>query len=650
MKKTIAFSVLLLMFFAGLASFKDTPETEALNTVTRQFHLGMEEISEAIALYLAAAQGLSNNEASVKKLRKAHSEARLAFKKIEFLLEYNDRAGVKRTINGPPLPFVEQGIPDVMPIEPVGLQVLDELVAEENPFAEKDEIVRLTRQLTQDFEVMRQFQSKLKMTHRHIFEAMQQEVVRVFTLGLTGFDTPGTLHALPEAKAAFEGMEAAISAYLPIIESKDRGLAIILDARFDHTIRHLGQSKSFDTFDRLDFLTKHIDPLYELLYQVQRVLGVETSLETSPMPQPVNQAAHSLFDERFLNVGFYAKVDVQHPQFEKRVALGRMLFFDPILSSNHERACASCHQPEKAFTDGLSKSLATEGQGHIKRNAPTLLNCVFSESFFYDLRERQLSRQILHVVVDSLEFSTTYPIIIEKLNQSGLYKKMFRDAYSDNPQYSLSAYSISDALASYVASLNAFNSPFDRFVRGDTAYLDPAAYRGFNLFMGKANCGICHFAPVFNGTVPPLYTESESEVLGVPLRPDTLNAPLDPDLGRFDSGKPRDKAPFFKHSFKTPTVRNVALTAPYMHNGVYQTLEEVIDFYNRGGGAGIGIQLSHQTLPDAPLQLSPQEQRDLIAFLHSLTDNPSHLQIRPDSLPLFEGKPEWNRRKVGGDY
>ena len=651
MNKTIAITALLTLFFAGLMSFKNnSPDTEALRKITQQFHLGLEETAEAIAVYESVAQNFTNDAASIKQLRKAHAEARLSFKKVEFLLEYFDRSGVKRYLNGPPLPFVEPNVPEVIPVEPLGLQVLDELMAEENPFAEKAEIVRITKQLAKDFESLRQFQSKLKITHRHVFEAMRQELVRMFTLGVTGFDTPGTLNALPEASAAFGSLNVAFRAYQPLLESKERGLAILLDARLEHTAQFLAQADNFENFDRLAFLKKHIDPLYELLYQAQLALGIETASETTDLPLPVNQAARSLFDEKFLNAGYYANLDFSNPSFEKRAALGRLLFFDPILSANNQRACASCHQPEKAFTDGLPKSLGMDGQGHIKRNAPTLLNCVYSENFFYDLREPQLARQILHVVVDSAEFATTYPQIIEKLNQSAGYKKLFADAYADSPKYTISPYSVSDALASYVASLTSFQSPFDRFVRGDTAFLDPAAYRGFNLFMGKANCGICHFAPVFNGTVPPAYEESESEVLGVPLRPDTLNLALDADLGRYVGGKPRDKAPFFKHSFKTPTVRNAALTAPYMHNGVYQTLEEVVDFYNRGGGAGMGADVPYQTLPDSPLNLTAQEQKDLIAFLHALTDNPARLQEKPGSLPTFEKKPEWNKRTIGGTY
>ena len=139
---------------------------------------------------------------------------------------------------------------------------------------------------------------------------------------------------------------------------------------------------------------------------------------------------------------------------------------------------------------------------------------------------------------------------------------------------------------------------------------------GFNLFMGKGLCGTCHFAPLFNGTVPPAYTQTESEVIGVPSRAVTRNASIDPDVGRIAI----TRRPTQRHAFKTPTLRNVELTAPYMHNGVYRTLEEVLDFYNRGGGAGIGSEVPNQTLPFDKLNLTSAEQRAIIVFLRTLTD------------------------------
>ncbi|HKW49936.1 MAG TPA: hypothetical protein VJN70_20930, partial [Gemmatimonadaceae bacterium] len=172
------------------------------------------------------------------------------------------------------------------------------------------------------------------------------------------------------------------------------------------------------------------------------------------------------------------------------------------------------------------------------------------------------------------------------------------------------------AIAAYVRTLVALNSRFDRALRGDTSAITGAERRGFTVFMGKARCGTCHFAPLFNGLMPPELVESEPEIIGVPEKRAIQHARLDADDGRGDV----DHEPTHAKAFRVPTLRNIALTAPYMHNGAYATLEEVVDFYNRGGGTGIGAKVPGQTLAAQPLHLTSGEHRDLIAFLGTLTD------------------------------
>jgi cytochrome c peroxidase len=136
-------------------------------------------------------------------------------------------------------------------------------------------------------------------------------------------------------------------------------------------------------------------------------------------------------------------------------------------------------------------------------------------------------------------------------------------------------------------------------------------------------------------------------VLGVPATTDTINPVLDGDIGRF-GGRMKEKVDFNRHAFKTVTVRNVSLTGPYMHNGVYKTLEEVLDFYNRGGGAGLGFELDNQTLAPDALNLTPSETKDIIAFMQSLTDTTGLTHV-PVSLPKFPSA-DMNKRKIGGEY
>jgi cytochrome c peroxidase len=647
-KKTLTISALLACFFLAVG-FKENEAALALQKTTKQFHSDLNLTTTAIANMKVAVGRLDGSTASELAVQEAVTNARMAYKKSEFLIAYLDGFAVKKNINGAPLPSVDPAIPDVMVIEPCGLQVLDEMAFSENPSAEKEAMLSLCDKLIQDFKDVVQHQSRLPLEHRHVMEAIRQQLVRTFTLGVTGFDTPGSANAIPEAKAAFAGMYEAFKNYMPLLEQKDRGLAIVLDARMEYTLKYLTENDDFESFDRLAFLMEHVEPQYQLFYEVQKSLGVEFAEEVDKMPRAVNYHSVSLFAPDFLNAGYYANLDMKHPLMEKRRELGRTLFFDPILSKKIDRSCASCHHPEKAFTDGQPKSLASDGQHTLLRNSPTLVNSVFADQYFWDLRESRLDRQMLHVIKSEEEFDTDYPEIIEKLSQSSEYKQLFAAAYPEQPAYQLSTYTISDALSAYVASLTDFDSPFDQYVQGKIGVIDPAVTRGFNLFMGKAACGTCHFAPVFNGTVPPSYDESESEVLGITTTADTLNPSLDTDLGKYANGNPRSKAEFYKTSFKTVTVRNAELTAPYMHNGAFKTLEEVVDFYNRGGGRGLKLDVPYQTLPFDELKLTKAEQADLVAFMKALTGDMSKFAA-PSKLPVFEKNTGWNARKIGEAY
>ena len=168
-------------------------------------------------------------------------------------------------------------------------------------------------------------------------------------------------------------------------------------------------------------------------------------------------------------------------------------------------------------------------------------------------------------------------------------------------------------------SLQSFSSPFDKYIRGEQADIPAEVKRGFNLFAGKANCATCHFMPTFSGLVPPFYNENESEILGV-LDDPKKTPRLDMDMGRNDNKIQSEQAWIFERSFKTTTIRNIEVTGPYFHNGAYSTLEEVIDFYDNGGGEGVGLGVSNQTLSPDALNLTDEEKSNLIAFLKSLTD------------------------------
>jgi cytochrome c peroxidase len=249
------------------------------------------------------------------------------------------------------------------------------------------------------------------------------------------------------------------------------------------------------------------------------------------------------------------------------------------------------------------------GRDLLARNTPTLLNAALQPAQFYDLRAISLEDQVEDVLHNPLEMRGSLQTAIGRFSRDSGYRKLWGAAF---PGGSVDTTGIIIALAAYVRSLVRLDSRFDEYMRGDSTALDTEEIRGFNLFMGKARCGSCHYMPLFNGNFPPVYGRTEAEVIGVPSAPSSDI--IDTDPGQFAI----IAAPFLLHAFKTSSIRNASRTAPYMHNGIYTTLDQVVDFYDAGGGVGAGEKLANQTLPTDSLHLSPKEKKSLVAFMKSL--------------------------------
>jgi len=575
----------------------------------------------------------------------AYLKVREEFKKVEFLVAYLQPQLYNDKINGAPLPKLERKVPEIRVFDPKGIQAIDELVFSNEP--DYEEIITLTSNLIHDWSKMSSYLKVVNLTDRNMFEAMRSGLIRHYTLGVTGFDTPGSVYAMEDALIYMSSLLNYLEIYSGEIRSVRPDLYDKLHDLALNAKSYLQSNADFNDFDRLEYLKNFIDPLYAGILEAHLGLNVETIYEVSDRKVSVNYMSTSLFDKDFLNPYYYTNLlPEQHTEGLQK--LGKLLFFDPLLSSNGKRSCASCHNPKKAFTDGNKKSLAFDFNGTVERNSPTLINSIYADKFFYDLRAKKLEDQFEHVIVNEKEFHTEYDEIVEKLNGSEEYVAMFKECFPsfDKPIFK---YTISMALSGYVLSLQGLNSKFDQYVRGEGVELTSSEKNGYNLFMGKAACGTCHFAPIFNGTVPPDYHESESEVLGVPESVDAESSVLDPDPGRRANKVVSDRSEIYLHSFKTVTVRNIELTAPYMHNGAYETLEEVLDFYHGGGGASIGIDPPNQTLPTDSLDLTTSEKLDIIAFMKTLTDT-SGITQPPSKLPKVEGYSFLNDRVVGGEY
>ena len=533
-------------------------------------------------------------------------DARLAFKRIEFLAAYYEPS-TTRAMNGPALPRVddEEGPEAVFP--PEGFQVIEELLFPEPDSLDRQQVVNETRNLLAYVTRLRTTAAGQVITDDRLWDAAKIEVARIVTLGITGFDSPIALLSLRESAAALDGMRVALRGYRGAMGAPSW---TALDAAFLSATSMLHDAESFNRFDRLVFITAAANPLAQVLGRSRTQLGIGIPEERRGW----RAEAVTLFDANAFDAHAFASPHTGRATSD-RVALGRALFFETALSDDGTVTCASCHDPAIAFTDGRVRSASRSGTRSL-RNAPTIINAGLQVGSFYDLRTTYLEDQISDVVRNPEEMHGSIDAAAVRLSRDSSYRRRFANAFPDDRGSAMQGRNIRFAIAAYIRSLQALNSRVDRALRGETAVLSVVERQGMNLFMGKAKCGTCHFAPLFNGTVPPSYQESEVEVLGVPATAVVRRARVDPDSGRFAVTR---SAPHL-HAFKTPSVRNVALTAPYMHNGVYRTLDAVVDFYNRGGGAGIGIQLENQTLPPEPLQLTARERRALVRFMEALTD------------------------------
>lgn len=628
--------ILLLIFIGSgfflLSSSKDIPQ-KTIDVFDENFRKDYTEYIRSIVAFENAVKTNSNVEDAYFELRKK-------FKGIEFIISHFDSELHKLYINGAPLPTLAKSDNEAIANEPEGLQVIDELIGAGNFEQDKNEILRKTKTYKVQSNAFKGIYTFSNPTDRVVLEAIRKDLLRVFTLSLTGFDTPGTVNAIPDAIVSLSTQKKYISPYiLKANKYKD------INTLYDNAISYLKDNNDFNTFDRLYFLKEYFNPLFKLTYDLHISLGIETIDEVIPLPTSWDYHETELFSENFLNR--YSSTN-QRPQYDNDGIreLGRYLFYDPILSGNNERSCASCHNPKKAFTDGAKKSIAKDFNGTVNRNAMGLIDCAYTNGYFYDLRAIYLEAQFEHVVSNPKEFATSWKDIIERLNKSSEYKELFTKNF---PEFEgeIGAHTIQIALTQFVASLTSFDSHFDKYVRGEIASVSDEVRNGFNIFMGKGACGTCHFAPAFNGLVPPNFTDMETEVLGVPEEVDGKLV-LDDDPGRI-AGRLKEGVDFYNRSFKTVTVRNAELTAPYMHNGVYATLEEVMDFYNEGGGEGLGFDVPNQTLPFDELNLTSKEIDDVIAFMKALTDT-TGLTTVPSRLPVIDGNSKLSDRKIGGEY
>ena len=289
----------------------------------------------------------------------------------------------------------------------------------------------------------------------------------------------------------------------------------------------------------------------------------------------------------------------------EKVELGKQLYFDKRLSRDDTISCASCHDPKKGWSNAEAFATGVRGQKG-GRSAPTIINSAYQELQFWDGRAKLLEGQALGPIQNPIEMDMPLDEVVAKLNKIDGYKKQFQKVFGTD----VTSDGMAKAIAAFERTVLSGGAPFDRYKAGDTKALSETAQRGMKIFFGRGHCSACHVGPNF--------TDGAFHNIGVGMEGEK------PDFGRLELSKQGGD----RGAFKTPTLREIARTAPYMHDGRFKTLEEVVNYYDKGG-------FPNDALDEEiyPLKLTAEEKADLITFLKEGISSPKYPDVEPPKLP-----------------
>jgi len=639
-RKTVG--ALLLLFFLVFSGYSF--QQSGAEVYAGSYRKNLESFRLSLYKLKATIYSSSIASASARELINTRiNEARMQMKTMDFWMRYLEPIAFKK-INGP-LPVeweteVFEKFEAPYKREGAGLTLAAAYLEEEG--ASSDSLSRLIEEAIKASDAFQQDSITSNLTSPdHFYLCNRLFLLNLASIYTTGFECPDSARVIPELVHLLQSVNSIYANFNTGFSSYAQPPAYT--ALFTEAIRFCeAQPKDYSLFDHYGFLRNYVNPLFRMN---QSAIARYAIRSRSNMDYTLNRKEVSIFSKELYHAqnarGIFHRVT--DPILLQLIdSLGKMLFFDPILSGNNERSCASCHKPGEAFTDTSVRSALSFGkEGLLERNTPTLLNSGFNHLLMSDGLHLGLQAQASAVISDAKEMSCQPRDVLQKILSCPDYKKAFERLLAYTPtEREIGMDHITSALTTYYSRFSVYASPFDRAMNGVTE-LDADARKGFDLFMGKAQCATCHFPPQFNGVKPP-YAGSEFEVLGVPATKDYKE--LSNDSGRYRVNPAIETA----HAFRTGTLRNISKTAPYMHNGVFNTLDEVIDFYDGGGGAGRGLNVPNQTLSSDSLHLAPVEKKLLIQFMKTLDEDIPAI-TPPAALPRSKNK-NLNRRVIGGIY
>ncbi len=637
---------ILIFFLAGIAifsySFRNTatqPEAYAKHYLQR-----LQTFKQREQHLLAVIDNSDlTKHADVERIKQEIANTRLSMKSMDYWLRYLEPLAYKK-INSP-LPVeweteVFEKFEKPYKREGAGLTLAELYLDEEH--ITKDSLKSLITQSITVFETYGadSITSQLN-TYHHFYLCNRLFLLNLAAIYTTGFECPNTDRVIPELKQMLADVG---NTYHTFNESFPAApLTAEYTQLYAKTVAFIEtQPEDYTKFDHFTFLKEYVNRLFTINQQLIRDYKV---ISKNLLDYSLNKSAATIFSKTLYNgqnpKGIFLRVNDEEGLAEID-RIGKLLFYDPILSANNMRSCASCHNPATYFTDTvLTTSQHFDHTNFLPRNAPSLINVEYNHLTMLDGKHISLQNQTKDVICNPNEMGSDEKEVLEKVMSCKEYSSAFNKLLKYTPQEKeVTMDHIASVITFYYSKFSKYYSPFDAAMNNHGT-VDVATKEGFNLFMSKAQCATCHFVPQFNGVKPP-YIGSEFEVLGVPA--DKNFKALSKDKGRYEINPAYETA----NAFRTGSIRNADYTKPYMHNGVFNTMGEVIDFYNAGGGAGRGLHVENQTLSSDSLKLTVQDKNHLLKFISSLNENIA-FESAPEKLPSSKIK-TLNNRRVGGSY
>lgn len=641
MKKIYGLSFIVALFAIMTAFFRESNERNLYATVYHEKLLSFQH--EQSLLLNIIRQTTLNTPSGNEAVRAQIGKVRDKMKVLDFWFRYLEPTAYKK-INGP-LPVeweteVFEKFEKPYKREGAGITLAALYLDEEN--ISKDSLLQLVRGSMNAAETYEADSITVNLqSFQHFYLCNRLFLLNLASIYTTGFECPDTSRIIPELRLLLTDVSRTYEVFNESFPSTPL-TASYLSLYKEAMVFAEHQPEYYTAFDHFTFIRDYVNPLYAINQQLINQYKVVTH---SFVDYSLNKKNRSIFNKD-LYFGQDAKGIFRRVDDEKVLAeidrLGKLLFYDPILSGNNKRSCASCHKPTEFFTDtSIATSLQFNKKDFLPRNTPSLVNVVFNHLIMLDGKHISLQDQTKGVITSSTELGANETEIVKKVLSCPDYKKAFTKLLQYTPtEDEITFEHITSAITFYYSKFSKYYSPFDNAMN-KTGTIDKEARTGFNVFMGKAQCATCHFVPQFNGVKPP-FVGSEFEVIGVPS--DTSFKKLSKDEGRYAVNPAKETM----NAFRTGSLRNVQFTGPYMHNGVFKTLDEVIDFYDAGGGAGKGLTVENQTLSSDSLRLSKEQKQQVIRFLQALTEKVA-FEAPPASLPKSTIK-SIAARKVGGIY